>query len=674
MKTDIRVSKRIIVIGCMLMSLWAGYAAAAYPVTFMDSEGKTVFLEKPPRRVVCLIPSVTEIMFRLGVKEPLKGITYHTVSPWEANDKTVVGGFFSPDTEAIERLNPDVIIHSPIHSAVIRRFDGSACMLMNLKIDSVEDGLDTISLLGRIFNREAQARDVRDGIRRDMDLVAEKLRLSGVEKKRVIRLMGRDRIMTPGGDSFQNQLIALAGGIPPDLGPGDVVTVSQADWQAFNPEIIYGCAGDDAVAKTFFSRPGWKDVDAVRNQRIYYFPCDLTCRASTNTGYFIKWLAACIYGTEFGDSRFDVRPNRVVSVRTLDTELAYVKDAKIKESRVHDLVNRSLVIRFTEPMTVISTLDGPLRGIMAVGNHYIPPASWLLNHDKGLDVMKKEILDTLKLDPADTSFLFTGADMNNLSVKTERFRDIVVKVFATAGVDGNAMRVSRDTGGFYEPGTVNLIVMANHELSQRAMTRAIICATEGKTAALLDLDIRSSYQGARYRATGTGTDNVMVVQGRGRPVLDKAGGHTRLGELVGRCVYRAVTEAVKKQNGITPSRNIFWRLKKRGITVYGLVAEKEWCDCNRSMHAVAADVEKLLLDPRYMGFVEAALAMSDDYEKGWIRDLDAFDTQCLDIASAIAARTVDKLEPLITRTNVPLVIEKAMNALFNGVARRGEGM
>ena len=35
-----------------------------------------------------------------------------------------------------------------------------------------------------------------------------------------------------------------------------------------------------------------KDVDAVKENRIYNFPCDLTCRASVNTGIFVSWLAS----------------------------------------------------------------------------------------------------------------------------------------------------------------------------------------------------------------------------------------------------------------------------------------------------------------------------------------------------------------------------------------------
>ncbi|MBR9986561.1 MAG: adenosylcobinamide amidohydrolase, partial [Desulfosarcina sp.] len=73
--------------------------------------------------------------------------------------------------------------------------------------------------------------------------------------------------------------------------------------------------------------------------------------------------------------------------------------------------------------------------------------------------------------------------------------------------------------------TINIIVLANMRLTPRAMNRAIISATEAKTAALQDLDIRSSYTPMTNPATGTGTDNIIVVQGDGTRI-DNAGGHT----------------------------------------------------------------------------------------------------------------------------------------------------
>ena len=68
--------------------------------------------------------------------------------------------------------------------------------------------------------------------------------------------------------------------------------------------------------------------------------------------------------------------------------------------------------------------------------------------------------------------------------------------------------------------------------------------TEAKTVALQDLDIRSVYDPA-VQASGTGTDEVLVISGDG-PRHRYAGGHTRLGEAMATAVTGAVTEAIRK--------------------------------------------------------------------------------------------------------------------------------
>ncbi|MFO7989495.1 MAG: adenosylcobinamide amidohydrolase, partial [Desulfotignum sp.] len=365
--------------------------------------------------------------------------------------------------------------------------------------------------------------------------------------------------------------------------------------------------------------------------------------------------------------------NQVTQVTAVETDVSGVQAASVKQSRIHDFINKSLVITLNAPMSVLSTLEGFKHGVTVIGNHYIPPETWQMVHDQGLDAFKEQVFDVLNLSAGSAAFVFTGADMDHLSVAKEAFKDIEVTVFATAGVDGNAMRTSRDTGGFYEPGTINLIILTSHRLTPRAMTRAMITATEGKTAALLDLDIRSSYARGRYRATGTGTDNILVAEGTGPAVLDNAGGHTKLGELIGKAVHRAVIEAVRKQNSITPDLNIFKRLEKRGIFLHELILEEPACQCENLENVLIETVETLLLDPLHQGFVATALAVSDEYDKGLIKNLDAFEMLCRDTATMIAGEPLQTWHPFVSDPDVPPVIALALNTLFNGAAAQNGG-
>ncbi|MBW1804215.1 MAG: adenosylcobinamide amidohydrolase, partial [Deltaproteobacteria bacterium] len=521
----------------------------SYPVKFVDSGGKDITINKMPSRVVSLMPAVTEILFKLGAGDTVKAVTYHDTAPPDAAAKKIVGGFFSPSLRAIETTKPDVIFYSRFHIKVRERFGNRRCRLINLETDTMADSYKNILLLGRIFDREDEALKIVGEIKNELRIIAEKVaRIPESKRKRVIRLMGRDPVMTPGDDSFQNEMIRAAGGIPPELGKkGNIVVITKEEWVRFNPEVIYGCGGDRETAKKFFNRPGWRDVDAVKNGRIFYFPCDLTCRASTNTGCFVSWLASRIYTDEFSKNEDQVLQEKIFKSTRLELDFDYIKEARISYSRIHDFLNKTLIIDFKEPMSLVSTLEGERNGIRSVGNHYSPPPCWGIEHKNGLKGVRKRVYQVIDKSEESASFLFTGADMDNLAVKREKFKEMEVCALVTAGVKSNALRMSKDSGRFYELGTINIILLPNMKLTPRAMTRAIISATEAKIAALQDLDIRSSYSPLVHQATGTGTDNIMVVQGTGIRI-ENAGGHSKMGELIAKAVYRGVKEAVFKQN------------------------------------------------------------------------------------------------------------------------------
>ncbi len=628
-------------------------------------------LAEPPRKVVSLVPAITEIIFRLGAGDSVAGVTYHDTHPPEAARKTIVGGFFAPLPEMIESLEPDAIFLSPLHRDIRQRFSAKTCRLIEIESRSVNDLYDNIRILGTIFHKSQAAEELVREIQDDLTLISQKTaKIPKDKRKRVIRLMGRDKIMTPGDDSFQNDFIRAAGGIAPRFGRnGNVIEVSLEEWRQFNPQVIYGCGGDRETAAKFFSQPGWKDVEAVQNGRILWFPCELTCRASVNSGYFVSWLAANIYEEEFASEQNRISKDRRIRTKTLDLPLDYVSSARIDNMLVSDFVNKSLVIEFNKPLQVVSTLEGQRHGIRTVGNHYFPPQTWGIAHKIGFEKWKKHIYQALGKSEKNSSFLFTGADMDNLSVQKAQFRDMTVYALVTAGVEGNALRMSVDEGKFYEPGTINIILMSNMKLTPRAMTRAIISATEGKTAAMQDMDIRSSVSPGKYQATGTGTDEIIVVEGSGRR-LDVSGGHSKLGELIAKAVYDGVKEAVYRQNGLVTKRSIFKKLQERQINPHSLLSE---CGCfadNEKAHI--ARFEEILLDPRYAAFLESAFAISDAYEQGRIRDLEFFKTSCDRISREIAGENIVNPKKFNSLDTLPVVMSMAFHAILNGLSAGGE--
>ena len=145
--------------------------------------------------------------------------------------------------------------------------------------------------------------------------------------------------------------------------------------------------------------------------------------------------------------------------------------------------------------------------------------------------------------------LLTAAPLEYTQCVLKDEGGIKVLALVTAGAS-NALNVSERTpvphsgGPFSATGTINTILVTDAEIADECMISTVITATEAKTAALLDLRVRSATTGGQ--ATGTGTDAIVVVSGKGAPIR-YAGGHTLYGQLVGEAVHTAVSRALMKR-------------------------------------------------------------------------------------------------------------------------------
>lgn len=661
--------------------LAAGLQAAA----ITDDAGQKLNFAKPPARVVSLLPSATEIICALEAGEALAGVTRHDRYQPCLAGLPLVGGAFSPNFEVINALKPDLLIVAPRDFEAAKTGRGSESYPILVWSDgvSLKDSETRIAWLGQIFQQTAKADQVVKSNRDQMDTIAQKVAKIPVNKRpRVMRLMlTPGGLLTPGRDSFMTEMIAAAGAITPDFGSGLFVPVSLERWLEFKPDVIFDCGTDHADLVEFLKQDQWREVPAVQNNQMLNFPCELTCRAASNTGYFISWLAGSLHTKAFAETRDLVHSQEVLSERPIDLDIPYVARARIVDSRLLDFVHRTLLIDFKRPQTILSTSGGYQEWIETIGNSYSPTPTWGIYHQLGFERSKTDIFKVLNLvepeaegpssaDARLANLMFTGANLNNLVVKSATYKEMTVTALVTAGVGGNALRSSKDTGAWYEPGTINIIVLSNHRLSPSATARALITITEAKTAALWDMDIRSSQTPLPNPATGTGTDDIIVVSGEGTE-LTYSGGHTKLGQLMAEVVYQAVQEAILKQNGLAHSRTVFERLAERGLSLHGLIGGPD-CPCQEGGDEFERELEGLLLKPRYQGFLQAAFSLSDAQEMGQLKDLGAFEDWARQIASEIAGRPVEKIELIIGRPSLPPVLQTALNALGTGLKYRGQ--
>ena len=233
----------------------------------------------------------------------------------------------------------------------------------------------------------------------------------------------------------------------------------------------------------------------------------------------------------------------------------YGVKAEIVSHEVWECPANALVFSLPQPRFVLCAYQG-YRKVSAVLNCYHPRESW-----HAVDNTKQTYWDYTRnihremlrqIVPGEkVALLFTGVDMHKHVMVEERFEELWVQAWVTAGVKTNAIRVGCDSAygierkGLWQPfGTINIIVFTSANLGQAAMASSFITITEAKTAALQDLDIRSSYN-PQWQATGTSTDQICIVPGTGDRCF-YVSGQVKLGELMARAVTRGVTEAINK--------------------------------------------------------------------------------------------------------------------------------
>ncbi|MBU1170950.1 MAG: adenosylcobinamide amidohydrolase [Proteobacteria bacterium] len=657
----------LICLGAFLLLMPGNGQCSGYFVSLTDTQGKALKFTKPPRKVVCLFPAVTEMMVRFGKQETLVGLCRQDMLEHSGLTVKNLGSFFSPDTEAIARCEPDLIIAFPSQKDVIQRVDSGDCPVMVMEIRSLDQSFSVMGDMGRLFDCEQKARDVIEENKNQIALVKARLTAEPeLKRKRVVRVMMGQALSCPGDDSFQNEVIRAAGGIPPQWGRnGFAVSVSPEEWTTFDPEFVYGCDRNQKAVEALLNKEPYNRVAAVKNGSVSMFPCDLTCRATVRTGAFVQWFATTLYPDLFTDPHKAVTQDTFLSKQPLNIPLDYVKEASVVTHRVWDATYHSVLINLSKPMVVLSTFEGLRSGVRGVGNTHVPMHASLGHMMHGVDAVKPVIARNLGFKEKHYAGLMTGASMDNLSIQTRTSGDLTVTLLVTAGVRGNALRVAEEFQAHDTPGTINVIVLTNRHLSPSAMAWAMVMVTEGKTAALSDMDIRSTRTPLEHQATGTGTDTILVVEGQGKEIL-WAGGHTAMGQMIAGAAYDGVVEAIFKQNGIRKNRNILQRLDERKLTLENLAG---MFDAPMEKTMLAGRLETLLAQPFYASFVEMALSLDDALRQGQIQDTSCFDILCKDLVSRISG-TPGTETPITPDIPLPPMTARAFSALVTGIFER----
>ncbi len=283
-----------------------GAAPAAGPIVVRDGAGQEFRLEKAAQRIISLAPSNTEVLFAVGAGKQVVGREDFSNYPEEAKSLPSVGGSMGKySLEEIAKLRPDLILASPLTAAEVlqslKTITPSVFVLPNPK--DMEGLFTNLTAVGTLTGHKTEADKLVSELRARVNEVQKKSAPLSYAPKVFYELDATEpsKPYTAGPGSFVDMLIGMAGGhnIGKSL-QGEWAQISQEALIVENPEIIVlGDSPYDITPESVAARPGWEQIDAVKNGRVLAFNDDLVSRPGPRMVQGLEELAKILHPEVF---------------------------------------------------------------------------------------------------------------------------------------------------------------------------------------------------------------------------------------------------------------------------------------------------------------------------------------------------------------------------------------
>jgi iron complex transport system substrate-binding protein len=264
--------RRLGVVTATALVLCGMGSAAAEPVVVRDALDRTVTLPAPPRRIVTIFASNTEMIAALGLADRIVGIEAYTRYPPEVLGKPLVGGRLGFSADAVVQQRPDLVVVTPARQAANQLVDPMERIgvpIIVLQQRNVAEVIANIRLLGRATGVPDRGEDLAAQLETRIGAVAR--RVENLARPRTIMITGRignGLLLVARPTTYTGDAVILAGGRFGLDGSALLAQVSPEAVLNADPDVLL-FAGNQRDLEELIARPGWKDMHAVRTKRAY---------------------------------------------------------------------------------------------------------------------------------------------------------------------------------------------------------------------------------------------------------------------------------------------------------------------------------------------------------------------------------------------------------------------
>jgi len=194
-----------------LLAVVAAVVAQTAPASTSTAARDT---QRPPHRIVSLIPAVTEILFAIGAGTQVVAVSSFDKFPPEVEKLQRVGALLDPDLEKILSLRPDLVAIYGSQSDLKVQLERAKIPVYLYSHAGLGDVTSTIRLLGTRVGREAAAAKAAEEI--EAQIATTRARVAGRPRPRTLIVFGRESgtlrgIYASGGIGFIHDMVSAAG-------------------------------------------------------------------------------------------------------------------------------------------------------------------------------------------------------------------------------------------------------------------------------------------------------------------------------------------------------------------------------------------------------------------------------------------------------------------------------
>lgn len=273
------------------LALTFAASAAQYPMQIKDGTGESVILKSEPKRIVSIVPSVTEMVYAVGLGDKLVGVTAWCTYPEEAKRLPKVGDV-NINIEAVLALKPDLVVADvSMSSATIEKLRELGLPLLAVNARNITEMLDALVLLGTAGGRPEEARSLAASLSDRVEKVKRTV-AAAKTKPTVFVEIWNEPLMTAGSDTYVHELVTLAG--------GRNIAEKTTGWPMFSSEAVIA-ENPELILLTNFNRPevmarkAWAQLSAFKTGNVVEFNPDVLVRACPRLIDGLEMLARLIH-------------------------------------------------------------------------------------------------------------------------------------------------------------------------------------------------------------------------------------------------------------------------------------------------------------------------------------------------------------------------------------------